>query len=418
MHGEIIAIGDELTSGQRLDTNTQWLSQRLGDLGIRVLYHTTVGDDLNANIEVFRHALDRADIVIATGGLGPTADDLTRESLAAATDRPLKRDDEALAHIRSLFERRGREMPESNSRQAFFPKGSRVVHNPNGSAPGIDLEVPRDNRSPSRIFCLPGVPAEMKEMWNESVQPSLLENAALSPEVIHHYQLKCFGIGESDLEAKLPDLIQRGRKPSVGITVSQATITLRISDAATNREQFREHISSTVSTIHECLGELVFGEEDEELQHVVGRMLAKRGKTLATAEWGTGGLLAQALGDTEQAADSYLGGLVIPRQDILTQALGISNEFVAQHGAISQDVAAKMAATTRELFDTDFGLAIGGFPTYTQDNPDAGRYFFSLATPDCVVSRSGLPAGHPEIVKPRCVKQALNLLRLHLLEQS
>ena len=148
MNAEILAIGDEITGGQLLDTNSQWLSQRLGELGVRVLYHSTVGDELQPCIDVFRRAIQRADIVISTGGLGPTADDLTREALAAATDRPLVMVPEALEHIRQLFARRKREMPKSNELQAFFPEGSRVVPNPNGTAPGIDLDVPRSGRRP------------------------------------------------------------------------------------------------------------------------------------------------------------------------------------------------------------------------------------------------------------------------------
>ena len=171
MPAEIIAIGDELTSGQRLDTNSQWLSERLGELGVPVAFHTTVGDDLEDNVAVFRTAIDRADIVVATGGLGPTADDLTREAIAAAAGVELVQDDAALAHIRNLFARRSREMPERNMLQAQFPRGSRVVPNPHGTAPGIDLTVPRSCGPPCRVFALPGVPAEMFAMWNDNRRP-------------------------------------------------------------------------------------------------------------------------------------------------------------------------------------------------------------------------------------------------------
>ena len=168
INGEVIAIGDELTSGVRLDTNSQWLSERLGELGIRVLYHTTVGDDIDANIRVFREAMCRADVIVCTGGLGPTADDLTREALAAATDRPLTQNDEALAHIQALFASRQRPMPERNVKQALFPVGSHVISNPHGTAPGspplsggrsTKIQVPRWWRRNSRILQRPGVAA-------------------------------------------------------------------------------------------------------------------------------------------------------------------------------------------------------------------------------------------------------------------
>jgi nicotinamide-nucleotide amidase len=167
MHAEIIAIGDEITGGQLLDTNSQWLSRRLEELGIRVLFHSTVGDELDPCAEVFRRAIERADLVVATGGLGPTADDLTRQSLAQAVGQPLVLFPEALEHIHKLFARRRRPMPKQNELQAMFPEGGRMVHNPHGTAPGIDMEIARKEKTPCRFFALPGVPAEMVEMWNE-----------------------------------------------------------------------------------------------------------------------------------------------------------------------------------------------------------------------------------------------------------
>ena len=161
---EVIAIGDELASGQRLDTNSQWLSQRLGEIGIPVGFHSTVADDLASNIEVFRHAIARADVILCTGGLGPTADDLTREAVAAATGTELELDEPSLEHVRGIFARRGREMPERNRIQAMFPAGSRPIHNPEGTAPGIAMEIARADREPCRLFALPGVPAEMFQL--------------------------------------------------------------------------------------------------------------------------------------------------------------------------------------------------------------------------------------------------------------
>src|SRR5687768_2432253 len=160
MRAEIISIGDELTSGERLDTNTQWIAQRLNEIGIPVAFHTTVADDLAANVLVFRQACERADVIVASGGLGPTADDLTRQALAEMAGVELVQDDAALEHIRALFARRGREMPPNNLVQALFPRGSRVIPNPHGSAPGIDFEVSRAGGLSARIFALPGVPAE------------------------------------------------------------------------------------------------------------------------------------------------------------------------------------------------------------------------------------------------------------------
>ena len=227
MIAEVVAIGDELTSGQRLDTNSQWLSQQLGDLGIQTLYHSTVGDDLDANARVFREAAERADLVISTGGLGPTADDLTRVAIARCFDRPLEFHAEVLETIRELFRRRGREMPERNRVQAEFPQGSTVVDNPQGSAPGFWLTLARPTLGDCHLVALPGVPAEMKEMWHQSLAPRLTQLLGADRQIIAHKTIHCFGAGESDVEQMLPDIVRRGRIPSVGITASRATITLR-----------------------------------------------------------------------------------------------------------------------------------------------------------------------------------------------
>ncbi len=212
MHAEIIAIGDEIVSGEHLDTNSPWLSRRLEELGVRVLYHTTVGDELAACEEIFRRAIDRADIVISSGGLGPTADDLTRGALAASAGRELVLYPQALEHIRALFARRKREMPRQNEIQAMFPAGSRMIGNPHGTAPGIDLEVSRPGKGSCRFFALPGVPAEMMEMWKATLAAEIGALAA-GQKVIRRRKINCFGAGESQIEAMLPDLIRRGARP-------------------------------------------------------------------------------------------------------------------------------------------------------------------------------------------------------------
>ena len=189
MRAEIISIGDELTSGQRLDTNSQWLSQQLGEMGVRVMFHTTVADDVDANVVAFQQAFGRVDLVLCTGGLGPTADDLTRQAVAEAVGLPLVQDRQALEHIKELFRRRQRPMPEQNTIQSMFPEGSQVGHNPHGSAPGIDLAIKSEDGKQARLFALPGVPAEMKEMWEQTVRGAILEMVPGMPSVISHHQI-------------------------------------------------------------------------------------------------------------------------------------------------------------------------------------------------------------------------------------
>lgn len=420
---EVIAIGDELTSGLRLDTNSQWLSERLGELGIRVLYHSTVGDDLAANVRVFREAFHRADLVICTGGLGPTADDLTRPALAEASGRELVQDDQALATIRAMFARRKREMPERNVSQAMFPAGSRVVPNPHGTAPGIDLTLARNvadaatqegtlNRNTCRIFALPGVPAEMREMWQETLKPAIQAMTG-GGNVIRHRRIKCFGIGESDLEQMLPDLIRRGREPSVGITVSGATITLRVTAADESESACEQQMAPTIRTIYDCLGDLVFGEEDDELQHAVVRRLRLRGQTVSVAEWGSGGLLSQWLSEADEEAKHFLGGVVVRAPQ--AGHLHGSPDVVAKHGPHSRELVTAMAQQCRAQFNTDYGLALGAFPQSDAVGREPGQVAYAVAAADTVEARTSPFAGHPEILKPRAAKQALNLLRKKLL---
>jgi nicotinamide-nucleotide amidase len=436
MRAEIIAIGDELTSGQRLDTNSQWLAERLLELGVPVAFHTTVGDVLADNVEVFRRAAERADIVVASGGLGPTADDLTRHALAEVAGVELVRDEAALAHIKALFARRKREMPPANEIQAMFPRGSRVIDNPHGSAPGIDMTLASGGRKPpdlsesaadpsggsrpplaARVFALPGVPAEMKEMWHASVAPAIRQHLGIT-RTICHYRIKCFGVGESDLEAMLPDLIARQRYPLVGITVSNATITLRITAEGETREAALAAMRPTIDTIHECLGDLIFGYEDDELQDVVVRMLAERMKTVAVVEWGTGGLVCNWLAECNSASTHFLGGAVIRNPDTAAELLKIPHEMAADWRRHSHELAGRLAVAARDRFGADFGLATGPFPDADSETNTPGPFAFAVATEGQIKDRSLPFAGHPEILKPRAGKLALNLLRLHLLGKN
>ena len=414
LRAEIISIGDELASGQRLDTNSQWLSQRLGELGVPVVCHCTVADDLATNVEVFRQAVERANIVISTGGLGPTADDLTREALAGLTGQDLVLDETALAYIKSLFARRKRDMPERNVVQAMFPRGSRVIHNPEGTAPGIAVDVPRADGATSHVFALPGVPAEMKQMWEQTVVGALVALGA-GRQIIRHRRVKCFGVGESDLEQMLPDLIRRGREPSVGITVHDATITLRVTAAAPTAEACLSAMAPTMQTIRDCLGSLVFGEEDDELEHAVIRLLAERGQTLATCEWGTAGLIADWFGDVPEAAGCHIGDLVTSSKETLLRVLGVDAAILAEHPPGTVEATRATAVACRERFGSDYALAVGPFPGSDVGGSEPGEFRFALATPSGVTVKSSPFAGHSSILKPRAAKQALNLLRLALL---
>lgn len=398
MLAEVIAIGDELTSGQRLDTNSQWLSRELGLLGIPTGYHTTVCDTLEAGVEAFTAAARRTQVVLATGGLGPTADDLTRDVLAAVAGVDLVCCDASLAAIETRFARRGMEMPESNRRQALFPAGSRPVPNPDGTAPGIDLSLPAaagwGRGLGCQIVALPGVPAEMRRMWRETVAPQL-ETAAGSRRVLRHHRLKCFGAGESAIEAMLPGLIERGRDPTVGITAHEATITLRISAWAEDEAACQAKISGTERLIREALGRLVYGVEDDEVEDATLAALLTSAASLACVEAGTAGrvvsLLAQAASRRGQPQTAFRGGLVVP-------------ELSAEPAAL-----AAAAAEAADRQGAAIGLAVGPV------RPAGQRQAVDLA-----IARSGEQQlvehllGGGEIALARAAKTALDTVRLLL----
>jgi len=415
MEAEILSIGDEMTSGQRLDTNSQWLAQRLGEVGIHAVYHTTVADDLDANIRVFQQAAQRADVVIASGGLGPTADDLTRDVLAQLIGAELVLHQDVVDHIRGLFARFGRTMPEKNTVQALFPVGSRVITNPTGTAPGIALTVPREGREPSHVFALPGVPSEMFRMWNDTVGPELARLAG-SPQVIRHRLIRCFGISESELEGRLPDLIRRGRSPSVGITVSAATITLRITAKGSSDAECQALMEPTAATIYECLGNVVFGEGEDELENRIAQMLTDRSLTLATAEWGTAGLVAHKLHEVIPSPGPYMGGIVATSPAALERLLGVPADLLAAHAPTSGEVVSAMARGCRERLGADLTLAVSQFPDVSPRAQTPERLYLALATADDVIVRSAPHFGSPDILTTRAAKQALNLVRLVLLE--
>ncbi|MCR4413022.1 MAG: CinA family nicotinamide mononucleotide deamidase-related protein [Thermoguttaceae bacterium] len=415
MHAEIIAVGDEITSGQLLDTNSQWLALRLEELGIPVRFHLTVGDDREALAGVFRQAIARSDVVLVTGGLGPTADDLTRDALADATGRRLVLDAEALEHIRRLFARRNRPMPKQNERQALFPEGSRVIANAHGTAPGIDLDVPRSAAAACRVICLPGVPAEMREMWVDAVA-GLLRAAGAGGRVIRHRRLKCFGAGESQIEAMLPDLIRRGRWPRVGINASQTTIILRITADGADEAECLAAMAPTVQTIRQCLGDLVFGEEDDELEHAVLRLLDQKSRTLATAEWGTAGTLAQWLGSADRDGRRYLGGTVLRSATSLPGALGLAPDLAEDPSPPREALAQAMASAVRDHYRADYGLAVGPFPRFAPEAPTPDRVFLGLAGPGGVSVRPIAFAGHPATLTAYCAKHALDFMRRELLK--
>lgn len=416
MKAEIIAIGSELTSGAKLDTNSQWLSTELSEIGIPVHFHSTMADNRQTMLEVFQTAVRRSDVVLVTGGLGPTLDDLTRELIAELIGSPLAVDEPSLKFIRDLFEKRGRVMVERNKIQAMFPVGSQVLPNPVGTAPGIWVEVPRTDREPTLMAALPGVPSEMKIMYREQVLPRLPRGT----QVIRRSTVHSFGEGESSIEEMLGDLTARDRNPEVGITASSATISLRIAAFGSNIDDCDRSIEETKQIIRDRLGPLVFGEDDDTLESVVVEMLVRRGLTLTTVEAGTRGLLAQTVSQSAGADSCFLGGVVLNGSPSVVISIGenenteTGDAAAGEMSLVSAQETLEMAQNARRRFESDFALSVSPF-TEPASPGEPATSFIALAGDNVNEVHEHRILVDPAIARPRAAKGALNLLRHHLL---
>lgn len=412
MKCEIVSIGSELTSGQNLDTNSQWLSRRLAEMGIAVGWHTTIADDLEANLEAFHIASRRAGLILATGGLGPTQDDLTREVLARAIGVELVEDAEALRHIEEMFRQRQRIMPERNRVQALFPAGATPIPNARGTAPGIWMRL-----GECWVAAMPGVPSEMFAMFETQVTPRLTA-LGLGGGVLVQRKINTFGLGESAIEEKLLDVTRRGHVPEVGITVSDAVVSLRILAHASSPTEAQTQIAPVEQIVRERLGSLVFGVEDEELQHAIASLLASNRRSLATAEGVTAGLVAERLGSVPGVSAWFRGGIVAYDNRLKVELLAVPQSLIETHGAVSGEVAEAMAVGCRTRLHTDIAVSTVGVAGPNDLSPDrpVGLVYVGLAWAGGVSSMRFSWTGSRDEVRRRTAKLALNRVRLHLLE--
>ncbi|MCX7419065.1 MAG: CinA family nicotinamide mononucleotide deamidase-related protein [Planctomycetia bacterium] len=414
MHAEIIAIGTELTTGAKLDTNSQWLSIELAAVGIPVLLHTTVADDMPAMLETLRAAVRRSDIVLISGGLGPTLDDLTRQLLADLAGVELVLHEPSLRHVREIFAKRKRVMPERNTIQAMFPAGSEPIENPHGTAPGIWFDLPRSDGSICRIAAMPGVPSEMKPMFRDRVLPRLPR----SDKVIRRARVNCYGVGESACEEKLGDVTARGRDPEVGITVHEGTITLRIEAHGASQSECDGKIAKDKQLIRERLGALVFGEEDEQLENIVVRELNRCGKTVSIADEVTGGVPSCWLTAIGQSEQCFAGGLIVGHVSNLPQRLSSEHVENVFHDGSPTDSAARarwLAESTRERFGTDFALSIAGSLRMSGTGSDEiPRLYLAVADASGTEVEEHIPVADISFARNRAAKSALDILRLRL----
>lgn len=410
MKAIIIAVGDELTTGQSVDTNSAFLSLRLAERGVEVLRHLTIPDDQAEIAETFRRAANDASLVLVSGGLGPTPDDLTRQGLADAMGVELHLDEPSLATIEDFFRRRGREMIPANRIQAMIPQGAEAIENPNGTAPGIHARL-----GGSQIFVTPGVPSEMRAMFHRSILPAL----PLNQGVVLHRTIRCFGTGESDLADRIRNLLTRTGPVTAGTTVAAGLISVRITSRAGDVAQAQQQAQSVADEIRARLGRLVIGEgEDVTLASSVGAMLTRAGQTLATAESCTGGLVGKMLTDASGSSAYYLGGVVSYSNSAKQTLLDVGGDMLARHGAVSAPVAEAMARGVRDKLGADWGIAITGIagPTGGTEDKPVGLVYTALAGADGTDVREHRMPGDRALVRLRSAHAALDALRLKLPE--
>ena len=404
MRAEIISIGTEILLGEILDTNAQYIAARLPALGIDLYWMTQVGDNLDRLGEAIRRAWERSDLILATGGLGPTEDDLTREAIAAALGEPLSVDSELEAQLRALFASRGIVMPERNVKQATLIASARAIANPHGTAPGWWVE--REGRI---LVAMPGPPVEMERMWEKEVTPRLAKLA--TGGVIVSRTLKTVGIGEGGVDEMVSPLL-RSTNPSVAVYAKADGVHLRITAKALSRDEAQHLIAPMEAQARGILGNAIWGADDDTLEAVVGAMLRERGLSVATMESCTGGLLASTITDVAGSSSYFKGGFVAYTAEMKI-ALGVDEGLVRRHGVVSQEVARDMARVARERLAADFGIGITGVagPEPLEDKP-VGTVHIGLDDPDTsgqVISYAF--AQSRAAIKRRAVTTALALLR-------
>src|SRR5215217_8418275 len=400
--------------GDLVDTNTAWLSARLAALGVGVYRHTTVGDNRERIVGALKEAASRADLVITTGGLGPTSDDLTNECLGAVTGREMVEYPEARAHVDEMFRRFGREPTANNYKQALFPEGTELIPNPLGTAMGALLET-----DGTLFVTLPGVPSEMRGMFEETLEPLIRDRTEGS---IISKTLWFAGIGESALAEKVQDFLD-ATDPTVAPLAGQGKVRLRITTRAATQEEAEERIAPVEREILSRLGDYYFGEDEETLESAVGRLLKENRATLALAESCTGGLLAKRLTDIAGSSAYFKEGFVTYSNESKERLLGVPHEMLLEHGAVSEPVARKMAEAIRKLAETDYGLSVTGIagPDGGTKEKPVGLVFVGLADAEgTFAERLDLSAWAKsrEAIRERSANRAFDLLRLRLEERN
>lgn len=414
MRCEIIAVGTELLMGQTTNTNTRDIARELSSLGVGVYYQTVVGDNEKRLADVFRQALSRSELIILTGGLGPTEDDITRETVAKVLDLPLEKNKAWEEKLEEFFGRFKRPMVAMNLRQAMVPRGGRLFHNDRGTAPGIYLET-----EGKLIVLLPGPPREMLPMFKEQVIPLLREKLREkgSLGILQSKVLRIIGLGESAMAEMIRSSLENQGNPTLAPLAKGAEVHLRITAHGSSQEEAGALIEAKAEEVRKILGDYIYGEDEDDLEYAVAKLLWEKGKTLALAESCSGGLLSHRLTNIPDSSRYLLAGLVTYSNEAKINILDVDPELIASLGAVSDEVARGMASGVRQLCRADIGLGITGIAGPGGETPGkpVGLTYIALDGNRFRFSNRYEFWGSRLDIKERASQMALNLLRLYLL---
>lgn len=411
MIAELISTGSELLLGQVVNTNAQYISARLAELGINLFFQTTVGDNRVRMEKAISTALARADIVITTGGLGPTLGDITKEVSSGVFGRKLTLHEESLKRIQAMFAYRGVEMTENNIRQAMIPEGAIVLPNNRGTAPGVVME-----EGHKVIINLPGPPYEMQGMFEDAVVPYLTAKYGLK-QVIYSRVLRCFGLGESSLEEEIKDLLKQQSNPTIALLAREREIHIRLTALADDVAQAHSMLGSLEEVIRTRIGQHIFATDDDTLAKVVGDLLVERKYKIACAESCTGGMIAAMFTDVPGSSAYFVQGAVTYTNEAKINLLKVKENTIRQHGAVSEQTAREMAEGVRSLAGTDVGLSVTGIagPGGATEEKPVGLVYIGVAMPDATSVYKYVFSGDRSSVRLYAAKTALDLLRRNLL---
>jgi len=404
MNADIIAVGSEMLTPDKVDTNSLYLTQELNTLGIEVIAKSIVGDDRERLTGAIRTAWESAELVILTGGLGPTEDDVTRDAAAAALGVGMTERPEAWDAILTRFQKFGRTPTENNRRQSFILNGAEMLPNPNGTAPGQWFQ--RDGRV---LVLLPGPPRELKPMVVAEILPRL--SALLPPQVIRTRWYRVSLIGESDLDSLIAPIYSRYTNPATTILAAAGDIDVHLRARCSTVEEADALLAEVADPIAQILGDKIYSANGDSLEQVVGRLLAERGETVAVAESLTGGMLGERITAIPGASNYFAGGFLTYTDEMKHRLLGVPRQTLETHTAVSQETALAMAAGARERTGATYGLSVTGFA----DSSQAGLVYVGLATPNHVHARRLQLSGDRHRVRCMTVVNALDWLRRTLL---